>query len=58
MIYWVVGYIVIVVDGMIGLYACHQSPYGVRCTWRDLWRQLCYRAPDPLPRAYLKTPAT
>lgn len=46
----VVVYVAGVTEFLIMLYACHQSPYGVRCTWPTLWRQLTYRRPE-LPRA-------
>jgi hypothetical protein len=26
--YWIIGYVVIVTEGLICLYACHQRPYG------------------------------
>jgi len=46
MIRFIVGYLTV----LIAIYACHASPHGVRCTWRELWRQLCHRK-TRLPRA-------
>lgn len=50
LVYFVVGYVLLVTEGLILLYACHASPHGTECTWPELWRQLCYRA-TRLPRA-------
>jgi hypothetical protein len=50
--YWIIGYVVIVTEGLICLYACHQRPYGEKNRWRDLWRQLRYRPPHlPIAKA-------
>lgn len=49
---WIIGYLVLTIEGLIGLYACHQEPHGVRNGWLNLWRQLCHEHVR-LPRAHL-----
>ena len=43
MICWIIGYLVLTAEGLIGLYACHQQPHGVKNGWLNLWRQLCHK---------------
>lgn len=55
-LWFIISYLTVAAEMLICLYACHASPYGVRCTWRGLGQQLCYRKSPPLPRAIVRKP--
>lgn len=43
---YVIAYLTVVTEGLIAIYALHRCHRGLDGNWRDLGRQLLWRAPS------------